>query len=362
MSDPGAEPNQPNGDLLARLKQLAVSDRLDPRTLIEGVHAFDLDKTADGQAWLAELERAVVLDKPIEATTASGIARAQLIRLVSSDPATRRFFADLGHRSGAIHRVTLRREKLPSLVRSDRELGLPPGWEERLAAAVAPWVVEATPRAVDIEHEITAFLTSRHLPWPWLATSTVGAFTWYVDNVVTRLLRVGGETWAEDRPLKAPLPKPTDLPALEEWYWNDDDGPRLPEDRAFGPIHLNRNESIELALSRVDSYVRQIEEYLAEVAQAAALVGVNVDKRRPKVIRNVTWFYRNEVEGASIAALARAEFAAGEADPGRRDEIVHERRKDVSDGIVAARKLLAAHPYPRPILTLAEYEASRIGI
>jgi hypothetical protein len=362
MSKPGADPNQPIVDLLARLKQLAATDRLDPRTLIEGVHAFDLDKTADGQAWLAELEREVALQKPIEAATASGIARAQLIRLVSSDPATRRFFADLGHRSGAIHRVTLRRENLPAQLRRDRELLLPPGWEERLAAAVAPWVVEPTAPAVDIEHEITVFLTSRHLPWPWLASLTVGAFTWYVDNVVTRLLRVRAETWAEDRPLKAPLPKPADLPALEEWYWNDAEGPRLPTDKAFGPIHLYRNDSIELARRRVRFLVGQIEDYLAEVARAAKHPGAIVDKRRPTVIRNVTWLYRNEVDGTSIAALARAEFAAGETDVSRRDAIVDARRKDVYDGIAAARDLLADHPYPPPILTLAEYEAGRVGI
>jgi hypothetical protein len=362
MSEPGAEPNQPIDDLLVRLKELAASRRLDPRTLIEGVHDLELDETADGQAWLAELEREVVLQKPIEAASASGIARAQLIRLLSTDPATRRFFAGLGYRSGAIQRITLRREELPSQMRRDRDLGLPPGWEERLAAAVAPWVVAPVGPAVDIEHEIAVFLTGRRLTWPWLARLTVGAFTWYVDNVVTRLLRVVGEIWAEDRPLRDSLPTPADLPALDEWYWNDADGPRLPADKGFGPIRLYRNDSIELATSRVRSSVHQIEEYLAEVAQAAAPVGAIVDKRRPAIIRNVTWLYRSEVEGTSIAALARAEFAASEPDPARRDEIVDKRRKDVSDGIVAARKLLAGHPYPPPILTLAEYEANRIGI
>jgi hypothetical protein len=360
MSEPGAEPNQHVDDLLARLKQLAATDRLDPRTLIEGVHAFYLDKTADGQAWLAELERAVLLDKPIEAATASGIARAQLIRLLSTDAATRRLFAGLGQRSGAIHRITLHREELPSQVRSDRELGLPAGWEERLAAAVTPWLVDPAGLAIDIEHEIAAFLIDRHLPWPWLARLTFGAFTWYVDNVVTRLLRVRGETWAQSP--RDPLPKPIDLPALEEWYWNDADGPRLPADRAFGPISFLRNDSIELARSRVRSMLAQIEEYFAEVAQAAAPVGANVDRRRPTIIRNVTWLYQNAVEGTSIVALTRAEFATEETDASRRDEIVDARRKDIHDGIASARKLLAGHPFPPPIITLAEYEAHRVGI
>jgi hypothetical protein len=350
MSESGSEPNQPIVDMLVRLKELAASDRLDPRTLIEGVHAFDLDKTADGQDWLAELEREVVLRKPIESATASGIARAQLIRLLSTDPATRRLFADLGHRSGTIHRITLRREELPAQIRIDRELGLPPGWEERLAAAVSPWAVEPEWSPVDIEDEITAFLIGRHLPWPWLAHLTVGAFTWYVDNVVTRLLRVRGEIWVEDRPIRDPLPKPTDLPALDEWYWNDGDGPRLPEDRTFGPVRLNRNDSIELARSRVNSYVRQIEEYLAEVAQATAPVGAFVDKRRPTVIRNVGWLFRHEVLGVSLKALAVEEFY----DP--------DRHADVRRGIRTAHRLLAKLPYSRPILPLDEYEAGRIGI
>jgi hypothetical protein len=362
MSEPDAEPNQPIVDLLARLKQLAATNRLDPQMLIEGVHALGLDRTAAGRAWLVDLERAAVLSQPIEAATASGIARAQLIRLLSTDAATRRLFAELGHRSDAIHRITLNREKLPSQMRSDRELGHVPGWEERLAAAVAPWAVDPDGgSAINIEGEIRAFLAGRHLPWPWLARATHGAFTWYVNSVVTELSRAMGQAW-DMNPPREPTPTPTELPALDETYWNDDDGPRLPEDRTFGPIRLHRNDSIGQARGVVGSYVRQIEEYLTEVAQAAAPVGVNVDRRRPTVIRNVTWFYENEVKGTSIAALAKAEFAASESDPGLRDEIVDRRRKDVSDGIAAARKLLADHPYPRPILTLAEYEAGRYRI
>ncbi|MGD0123641.1 MAG: hypothetical protein ABSC46_13945 [Candidatus Limnocylindrales bacterium] len=354
--------SRPTEDYVIALKALAATGVYDPSTLIEGVHALGLDRTADGRVWLAELERAVVLQKPIEAATASGIARAQLIRLLSTDHATRRLFAELGHHSGAVHRITLRHEKLPSQMRRDRELGLVPGWEERLAAAVAPWAVRPSAGpAVDFEREIAGFLADRHLPWPWLARATVGAFTWYVDSVVSQLLRAMGETWAKKRP-SDPTPTPADLPALDEWYCNDGDGPRLPADRAFGPIRLYRNDSIELARSRVRSWVREIETYFADVAQAAAPVGAIVDKRRPTVIRNVTWFYRNEVEGASIVALTRAEFAAGETDAGRRRSIVDARRKDVHDGIAAARALLADHPYPPPILPLAEYEAGRVGI
>jgi hypothetical protein len=351
MSDPGAKPDAPIEDSVIRFKQIVATGYYGPRDLIEAVHALGVDRTAEGQVWLAELEREAVLDEPIEAATASGIARAQLIRLVCTDTAIRRLFAELGHRSGSIHRITLRHEQHPTLMRRDRELGLVPGWEERLAAAVSPWAVEpGDGQAVDIEREIATFLADRHLLWPWLARATVGAFTWYVDSVVTRLLRAMGGPWVNNEALSAAPPKPTDLPGLLESYWNDEDGPRLPEDRAFGPIRLFRNDSIGLARSRVESYLQEVAAYLVEVAQAAAPVGVIVDKRRPTVIRNVTWLFRHEVLGVSLKALAVEEFG----DP--------DRHADVRRGIKTAHGLLAELPYSHPILPLDEYEAGRVGI
>jgi hypothetical protein len=361
VSDSREAQDKPIEDWITRLKHLFATGQFGPSDLIEAVHALRVDETEEGQVWLDELERAAMLDEPIRAATASGIARARLIRLLSVDPETRRLFAGLGHRSGAIQRITLHNERLPSQLRMDREAGLVPGWEERLAAAVAPWAVAPDDGpAVDIEREITAFVAGRHLPWPWLARATVGAFTWYVDSVVTGLLRTIGDPVTSERVSRDRPSTPADLPILREWYWNDDDGPRLPADREFGPIRLHRGDTIGLAQQRVATYVREVAAYLVQVATAAAPIGVVVDKRRQTVVRNVTWFYRHEVQGKSVKSLARAEFAPGEPPSDHRDAIVDSRRKDVRDGINAARALLAEHPFPQPVLMLDEYEAGRL--
>ena len=366
MSDPDPETDESVAGFVARLKQILAAEPAQPRAMIYSLGLRKLDGSPEIQAFMEELRQQAVLDDRIKAFTASGVARAQLIWLLSVDRPTRQFFAELGHRSGAIHRIALREAQLPSQLSRERELGLVPGWQDRLHVVIAPWAVASDDgQTIDIEREITIFLAGRHLPWLWLARATVGAFTWYVDAIVTQLLGAVGGSWVNDLKPGDPVPflhEPTDPPALDESYWDDPDVPRLSEDREFGPIRFLRGDTVRSARQRMQSHIAEIEAYLAEVETAAEPMGAFLDKRRQKVMRNVAWLFRHEVEGSSIAALARAEFAAGESDPGRRDEIVDKRRKDVSDGIAAARKLLADHPYPRPILTLAEYEAGRYGI
>jgi hypothetical protein len=347
MSRLRREPVASVQDLIFRLKQILASSLYGPSDLIEALHALGIESTTDGQIWLAELEQEVVLASPIKAATASGIARVQLIRLLSVDAETRRLFADLGQRSGAIQRIVLRHLRAAS-ERWAREYGPRSGWEERLGAALAPWAAEPGGEFVDIEREITAFLAGRHLPWPWLARMTVGAFTWYVDSVVPGLLATIGEPGVVDPAWRDAPPTPSDLPVLMERFWDDDDQPRLAEDRTFGPLHLWLGLSTVNARSELHQFVAEVEEYLHVLERPTAPVGALVDKRRPIVIRNVTWLYRHEVLDVSLKALASEEFDDSQ------------RHADVRRGIATAHRLLARRPYQQPILTLDAYEARRL--
>lgn len=76
----------------------------------------------------------------------------------------------------------------------------------------------------------------------------------------------------------------------------------------------------------------------------------------------MTWLYRHDAQGDSIASLARAEFASGESNARIQAAIVASRSKDVRDGIKAARPLLATRSFDQPILSLDEYEAGRMQI
>lgn len=349
MSRLKREPDVPIEDLIFRLKQIFASGLYGPTDMLEAVHALGLDSTAEGQTWLAELEREVVLAAPIKAATASGIARVQLIRLLSVDPETCRFFATLGQRSGSVERITLRQVQL-----------LAPRWERdgspradrqtRLATALVPWAAAPGQGAVDVELEVSAFLVGRHLPWPWLARMTVGAFTWFVDSVAPGLLATVGGSGVIDPAWRDSPPKPSDLPKLLERYWDDEDQPRLVEDRTFGPLHFSRGQSTARARAELAYLVAEVKEYLAELERPTAPAGALVDKRRPVVIRNVTWLYRHEVEGVSLKALAATEFDDSD------------RHADVRRGIATAHQLLAKRPYKHPVLTLDAYEANLTGV
>ena len=350
MSGLQRDPVASTEDLIFRLKQLLTTGLYGPSDLIEALHALGVESTAEGQIWLAELQREVVLSAPIRAATASGIARVQLIRHLSVDPETRRFFAALGQRSGAIQRIVLREVQQAAVRWAFEEHTPRPGWQERLAEALVPWAPTPDDAAVDIQNEITAFLAGRHLPWPWLARMTVGAFTWYVDSVVPGLLATIGESGVVDPAWIDRPPTPRDLPQVREEHWDDEDQPRLPANRSFGPLDLTLGQSTAGARRDLASFVALVEEYLAEIERPAAPVGPALVKRRPVVTRNVTWLYRHQVLGISLKALAVAEYGDSQ------------RHADVRRGIQGAHRLLAVRPFEQPVLTLDAYAASRMGI
>lgn len=355
--------------LVAELQRLVDEDGVRPEAILAEVHRIGAERGEDWTADVRRLEETFALPEPISATTQFGIAQEFLVRLLRLDPATRRFFVNLAHRSGAIHRNVIRLEQAPSQRRDYRAMGLPPGWEERLARAVAPWAVapaavgtaEGLPNAA-IEQEIREFIASRNLKWPWLSHATIGAFTWFVDAVASAVLSATGDPYARDPTPRERLPLPADLPVLADWYWSVADRPALPEDRTFSPIVLFQGHTMEEARARVQAHVDEVERYLAVLERPAVPLGARPDKRRETIVRNVTWFYRNVVEREPILSLARAAFAAHETNSAIADTIAHERRKDVRAGIKSAQRLLDQPPYGQPILTLDEFEAGRTRI
>ena len=300
------------------------------------------------------------------ATTAPGIAQEHLIRLVAADVAVRRFFGELGHRSGVVQRNTIRLGQVAFERRFYQELGVPDPDYPQFLEALNAWARMASGDSsepvmtnAEIETEIGRFLADRHLPWPWLSRSTIGAFTWHVDALVRSMVGLIGDALG-GRGLPADsAAKPTDLPVLEFWYWNEADGPRLPTDRVFPGVHLYRGDTFELARARVQSHVDEVERFLATIEGPAVPLGRKPDKRRAKIVRDVGWFYRNAVEGTPKAALAKEAFGADEPDPKKHVALARDRNKDVRDGIATAKRLLAGHPFEQPILTLDEYEAGR---
>lgn len=356
-------------ELVAEIRRAAAEHGVRVETLLVELRqiAFALDDHGDG--WLPEIEQAFLAELPFESASAPGIAQEMLIRLLSLDHQLRRFFSDLAHRSGAILRNVLRLERAPSERQTYRAMGMLQRHDARVREAIRPWMIDPSSDPeerglsnAEIGEQIAAFLERRSLPWPWLARATVGAFTWYVDDVATAIVHAGGDPYRPDDVPAEPPPVPADLPALPVWLWNESDRPRLPADKVFTAIHLFRGDTIEMARNRVRSYVEEVERYVQSIMQPAVRPGAKPDKRRETIARNVTWYYRRQVQGLSVGAIARAEFGLTETNARVRAAIVASRSKDVRDAIKAARMLLAIRPFEQPILTLDEYEAGRMRL
>jgi len=353
-------------ELVAEIRRAAAEHGVRVETLLVELRRVAFEQDDHGDGWLPEIDQALVAKLPFEAASAPGIAQEMLIRLASLDHQVRRFFSDLARRSGAIPRNVLRLERAPSENQTYRDMGMLQRHDARVREAIRPWMIDPSSdfeerglTNAEIGEQIAAFLDTHGLPWPWLARATVGAFTWYVDDVATAIIRAGGDPYRPDDMPTEPRPVPADLPVLPVWMWNASDRPRVPEDKVFTPIRLLRGDTIDDARARVRSYVEAVERYLESIAQPAIPPGAKPDKRRETITRNVTWFYNRRVEGMSVGSIARAEFATTESNTRVRTAIVASRSKDVRDGITAAERLLATRPFEQPILTLDEYEAGR---
>jgi hypothetical protein len=303
------------------------------------------------------------------ARTGAGIARVRIFALLSEHEPLRRFFAELGHRSGVIERNAIRLEEAPSDRRAYRALGLREPGYERFRAALRPWHPEpAEPGATvgmsnaQIEVDIYAFIEGLGFAWPWLGRAAVGAFTWYVYEVARELAWTAGNVWDPDNPWTAPPPTPTKPPDIANWYWNETEKPRLTESKRFAPFYVERGDSIALARSRLAEYVQEVEAFLSIVERPAVPPGSTASWRKDKISRNVGWLFRRVVLGETLSSLAVSEFAPGDSHPDDRAEALEGRRKDIRQGIDSATKLLREQPYRRPILTLDEFEQGRMTL
>jgi len=303
------------------------------------------------------------------AQTGAGIARVRLFALLSEHEPLRRFFADLGRRSGVVERNAIRIEQSPYERRTYRAMGIPDPGYGRFLAALEPWHPEpagdepAAPMSnAEVEAEIAAFMAGLGLPWPWLARAAIGAFTWYLTDVVEQLVWTEGSIWNPEDTWTSPPPTPADPPLIQDWYWNETERPRVAEYKAFPPFYVHRGDSVALARTRLAEYVEEAELYLQSVEDPLVPLGPKPNKRRQTIIRNVDWLFRNLVQHETLSALALAEFASPAADPDTRAGVLDSRRKDVRQGIDSARRLLRERPHIQPILTLDEYERGQMTL
>ena len=347
--------------LLGQIKDAAAEHKLSPAEYLDLLREQALEDKGSAD-WLPPLEEALALDTAPVATTASGIAQECLLRLLATNQRLRRFFADLARRSGAVHRNAIRLEASAYERVAAREMGFNPARRayDQFLTSLAPWRVDPGMTNSEIEGAIGVFLGGRGLPWAWLKRATVGAFTWYVNDLVTEFWTT--DIWSREtmRPPRTPLPD--DLPTLEFWYWNEADLPTVTEDKSFPGIHIYRGDTMAEARASVQAHVEEVERYLATLERPSRALGAKPNKRRETILRNVAWFYRHVVEGKPILSLARAAFGASEQITLVAEAVAYDRRKDVRDGIRSARRLLEARPFEQPILSLDEYERGRMRL
>jgi len=205
-------------ELVAEIRRAAAEQGVRVETLLVELRRVAFEQDDHGDGWLPEIDQALVAKLPFEAASAPGIAQEMLIRLLSRDHQLLRFFSDLAHRSGAIPRNVLRLERAPSERQTYREIGMLQRHDARVREAIRPWMIDPSSDLeerglsnAEIGEQIAAFLDVRGLPWPWLARATVGAFTWYVNDVATAIIRAGGDPYRPDD-------VPTEPPPVPGWF------------------------------------------------------------------------------------------------------------------------------------------------